>query len=226
MSFKNGVCGLLALVLAGLLPTGCGEKPVKPVTAETPKKAENRQAPAPTKGAPAVPEKPRDFEFGDGGRTLLKYNGSAEELVVPAGVAAIGDKAFAERKDLIRVKLPDGLVTIGDGAFANCQNLRDVNIPSTVTTIGKEAFWWCSNLTTVSIPPSVKSIGDNAFAKCGLMNLTLQEGLVAIGAKAFAGCTALPTVTVPSTLNSIGEGAFNECPCEAWVKERFPAYKR
>ena len=225
MSFKHGVCGLLVLMLAGVLLTGCGEKPAKPGTAEAPKKAETK-APAPAKGVPAVPEKTRDFELGDGGRTLLKYRGNAEEFVVPAGVTAIGDKAFAESKNLIRVTLPEGLVTIGEGAFANCQNLRDVNIPSTVTTIGKEAFWWCSNLTTVSIPPSVKTIGDNAFAKCGLMNLTLQEGLVTIGAKAFAGCTSLSTVAVPSTLNSIGEGAFNECPCEAWVKERFAAYKR
>jgi len=225
MSFKSGIRILLVLVSAGMILTGCRKKPAS-VAPATPGEKTAAQTSATVKSAPAKPEKKSEYELGDNGRTLLKYNGSAEAFVVPAGVTAIGDKAFAECRDLTVVTLPEGLVTIGESAFANCQNLRDVNIPSTVTTIGKGAFWWCSNLTTLTIPSSVKTIGDDAFNKCGLMNLTLHEGLVSIGAKAFAGCTALSTVAVPSTLTSIGEGAFNECPCEAWVKERFAAYKR
>ena len=220
MSFKEGLCGFLALVLAGGFLTGC-DTSEKPAAGKKPESAEKSKP-----GTAPAADKTRDVKLSADGRTLLKYRGSAEEFAVPAGVTAIGDGAFAESRDLTSVTLPEGVVSISERAFANCQNLRSVTLPTTLESIGKEAFWWCSNLVAVTLPPNVKSIGDGAFAKCGLMNLTLPDGLVSIGAKAFAGCAALAGVNVPASLNHIGEGAFNECPCERWVKERFPDYKR
>ena len=57
---------------------------------------------------------------------LKKYNGPGGEVSVPAGVTAIGSKAFMECDSLTRVKLPEGVTSVGEQAFMYCQNLRSM----------------------------------------------------------------------------------------------------
>ena len=87
-------------------------------------------------------------------------------IVVPYGVNAIGEGAFANKKDIFVVFLSSTVTTIEDRAFKNCDNLQIVNIPDRVTNIGNDAFFSCKSLSNVTIPNSVKYIGEKAFSNC------------------------------------------------------------
>ena len=69
-------------------------------------------------------------------------------------------------KDIQKIVIPDGVANIGDFAFLDCNRLMNVTIPDSVTCIGFDAFYGCSDLTSVMIPNSVTSIGYNVFCGC------------------------------------------------------------
>lgn len=48
---------------------------------------------------------------------------SAQEIVVPEGVTAIGNRAFANGDELVFVHLPDSLVAIASDAFSGSKNV-------------------------------------------------------------------------------------------------------
>ena len=78
-----------------------------------------------------------DFIVDDG--VLVRYTGSAEDVVVPDGVTAIGVKAFfgfSGRDQVRKVVLPEGLLSIGNESFYNCKNLAEIEMPSTIKRIG------------------------------------------------------------------------------------------
>ena len=64
------------------------------------------------------------------------------ELLLPAGTAEIRESAF-ENTDARVVWIPDGCLTIGDRAFADCTELMRIRIPESVTEIAGTAFDGC-----------------------------------------------------------------------------------
>ena len=62
------------------------------------------------------------------------------------------------------VVIPDGVTAIGERVFTNYDRLKSITIPSSVTEIGTETFLNCSNLTAVrckgTTPPT---LGTNVF---------------------------------------------------------------
>ena len=146
---------------------------------------------------------------GDG--VLLKYNGNASNVVIPAGVKTISN-AFYGNESLSRVTIPDSVTEIGGDAFFRCANLTSVNIPDSVTTIGAWAFGDCTSLTSVNIPDSVSYIGYRTFAWCeSLTSISIPDGVTYIDSEAFRGCKNLTTVSVPDSVTYIGYGAFEGC---------------
>lgn len=89
-----------------------------------------------------------------------------DSYVIPTGVAAIGDKAFADCKSLTSITISDSVTSIGDEAFYSCSSLTSITIPDGVTSIGNQAFYNCYSLAGVTISNSVTSIGDYAFGNC------------------------------------------------------------
>jgi hypothetical protein len=57
-----------------------------------------------------------DFEIKDG--VLVKYNGSAAEVIVPEGVTSIESNAFSGNKTLVSITLPASLTSIGAGPLS------------------------------------------------------------------------------------------------------------
>ena len=67
------------------------------------------------------------FAIRDG--VLLCYSGEAQSVLVPEGVTAIENGAFAGCGKLAAVTLPSSVVRIGASAFEGCTALRDITIP-------------------------------------------------------------------------------------------------
>ncbi len=96
---------------------------------------------------------------------LLKYNGSAGELVIPEGVVEIGSFVFEKNMQLKKVTLPSTLRCIGVCAFSECENLQEVLFNDTLKEIWFDAFEGCTALTKLMLPDSLKLIGAQAFDK-------------------------------------------------------------
>ena len=95
------------------------------------------------------------------GDTLLQVLGAQGEYTVPAGVRVLGNGLFYTNNDLTKVILPDGLTAIGDEAFA--YSSADVKLPSSLQSIGKYAFYYNSGTQKISLP-NLTHLGQCAFS--------------------------------------------------------------
>ena len=108
-------------------------------------------------------------------------------------------------KALTKLVIPAGVAKIGENAFKCCAALETVTIPEGVTEIGRKAFENCTALKSVTIPKSVTKIYAQAFRGCtALTNVTAPENVTVIGYRAFGNCTALESVTIPKSVTQIG----------------------
>jgi len=72
------------------------------------------------------------YEIVEGTLTIVKYEGSAAELVIPETVegytvTVVGANAFENNATLTSIDLPDTITVIGKRAFANCTSLASMN---------------------------------------------------------------------------------------------------
>ena len=82
---------------------------------------------------------------------------------IPAGVAGIEGRAFADCGGLTGVTISAQVTNIGYEAFARCSGLTQVTIPSSVTSIGGSAFWNCSSLTSAVFAGDAPSMDWGVF---------------------------------------------------------------
>lgn len=118
-----------------------------------------------------------DFQMD--GTTLVKYNGTSEDVSVSGGVEKIEAEAFADNDTLRTVIVGSSVEVIGASAFEGCDQLQKVIIPDSVETIEQAAFADCPSLTTVEIGSGLSSLGNGAFAgDTGLANVKFSSGNV------------------------------------------------
>ena len=137
-----------------------------------------------------------DYTFDkDGGIVLTYYNGTSEEVTVPATFANHPITALSHTfsyKKVTAVTISRGITRIGDSTFGDCSELETVIIPEGVTEIGENAFSNCSRLVSIRLPDSVRIIEYRAFARCRrLRSLTIPAMCMSIGEKAFSQCSEL-----------------------------------
>ncbi len=148
--------------------------------------------------------------------TLEKYNGAAEEVVIPNNVRHISRNAFRGCRGLKKVTVPGSVECVeGLGASDTCEapeNLEEVIIENGVKQIGKEAFFSCPKLKKVIIPESVIIIGALAFRNCvSLTEINLPPHIQEIGCFAFLNCSNLTAITLPDSLTKLWWNAFENC---------------
>lgn len=103
-----------------------------------------------------------DFQMN--GTTLVKYNGTAENVSVSNQVKKIDTEAFAGNDHVRSVILGDAVEVIGARAFSECDNLESVTVPDSVQTIENAAFSSCPSLKRVSVGKGLKTLGNGVFA--------------------------------------------------------------
>ena len=167
---------------------------------------------------------------------LSSYNLST--LLLPEGLEEIGEKAFYNNQQLIKVTLNEKLKEIGDYAFSgcsqlalvnynainlqatdlflNCTSLEKVNVGAKVRILPEGIFNGCKNLAIVKFAERTDDtpfmLGDYVFSRCGnLTSLDLPATTTEIGGYAFSDCSRLSTLNLPSTTTEIGEYAFSGC---------------
>lgn len=102
-------------------------------------------------------------DFQVNGTTLVKYNGTSENVSV-SNVEKIEAEAFAGNQYIRTVEIGSGVLNIGSGAFKGCSQLQAVTIANSVETIGQAAFADCPLLNSVQIGKGLKELGNGAFA--------------------------------------------------------------
>lgn len=116
-----------------------------------------------------------DFQMD--GTTLVKYNGTSEDVSVSGSVEKIEAEAFADNDTIKNVFIGSSVEIIGASAFEGCDQLQKVMIPDSVETIEQAAFADCPSLTTVEIGNGLTSLGNGAFAgDTSLANVKFGSG--------------------------------------------------
>lgn len=103
-----------------------------------------------------------DFQMN--GTTLVKYNGTAENVSVSNQVKKIDTEAFAGNDHVRSITLGDAVEVIGARAFSECDNLESVTVPDSVEIIENAAFSSCPSLKRVSVGKGLKTLGNGVFA--------------------------------------------------------------
>lgn len=174
------------------------------------------------------------FEMNENNSVVKKYTGNEREVVVPANVREIGERAFEDNefiesvtfegekiviggwafkacKKLARVNVKGGFSRLEQFAFAGCEALEEIDL-SGVSEIGKLAFGYCSNLKRVKITDGLKSIGDMAFGFCvSLESISIPDSVEFMGYGALTDCQSLTSVRLPKKLAEIPQLMFFNC---------------
>ncbi|MDI9468910.1 MAG: leucine-rich repeat protein [Bacillota bacterium] len=155
------------------------------------------------------PHSGSDYEFDADTGTILSYNGTERNVVIPSEIGdvkvrTIANEAFASRR-LTAVTIPDSVTQIQYRAFYDNQ-LTDIDIPNSVVEIGQEAFY-CNQLSSVRLPDTLTSIAQSAFEHNQLMSISIPNSVTTIGRYAFFE-NLLTGVTIPDQVTTIDGFAF------------------
>lgn len=180
------------------------------------------------------------YTLGSDRVIVTQCDKSVEEVVIPSEIAGkpvleIGEGAFQDCAELIRVTIPDTVQTIGKYAFWQCSKLQNVTLPKELNAISDGCFRFCKALEKLDIPETVTYIGIDALdstawlkqrqaeeplvqvnhilvdaAACTDSRVVIPDGVKEIGPYAFDS-TAVTEVVVPESVEHIGWGAFWAC---------------
>ncbi len=108
---------------------------------------------------------------------------SITNLKLNAGIASIGEFAFAHCYGMKCMVIPHGARNIEECAFEDCGNLVNVELPPNIVVIGKKAFYECADLSDVMISNSVVNlyVGENAFNVNTTVGMEAREGFILSG---------------------------------------------
>lgn len=150
--------------------------------------------------------------YSKDGKTLLRCPmGRTGEVKIPEGTKKIDKYAFKECR-ISSVVFPDSLNDIGEKAFAECKNLKHIDCGRGIKILGNKRnthiFQSCKSLEKIEFPSQLQSIGDYTFWNCNLKKVSLNEGLYDIGDRAFSANPKLKEIKFPNSLTSIGRDNF------------------
>lgn len=128
-------------------------------------------------------------------------------------LTSLGNYAFAEDNNLLKIYLPNQLTNIGEGAFQECTRLQKIVLPKTISTIQQYAFYNCANLQSLKLNhTTITELPYSLFMYCSkLKTVFLPKTLTTIGTRVFYQCTSLEKIIYMGTI-------------EDWNKIQIPSY--
>lgn len=114
---------------------------------------------------------------------------------------------FANRGNIVHLKVGKLLTGIGNYAFYGCNGLESIDLGNGLMEIGHHAFANCSNMNSVGIEfnSNLQYISDYTFQNCrALTSFVLPAGVTAIYDHAFDGCTRLGSAALGGKLDLSG----------------------
>lgn len=175
-------------------------------------------------------------QFGDSVKiipnSLLRYNTSIKEIVIPDSVEVIQDQAFRDCSNLEKIVIGSGVKEIDRMVLGDCSNLSTVVYNAENAVL--ESALNCDILhrkTDNNIPISVfigntvKKIPEGLFYNTfiykdedylknpEIINVTFEDGSVLeeIENFAFYGIETLTEITIPASVTKIGGRTFDAC---------------
>lgn len=136
------------------------------------------------------------FDVNEGNANYSSYDGT---LYDKTGNELLRWVLESQNKAVI----PEGVTAIGESAFASCVAIEEVVLPSTLKEIKNNAFSW-SHIQNFVLPESLTFIGEDAFSTClALRSVAIPSGVKSIGVRAFSNCENLEEITLPPDLTEI-----------------------
>ena len=173
---------------------------------------------------------PERVEVRDGVKVVCNdaFSGldSLREVVLPASVTELGNRAFAECRNLVEVTMP-GVESIAAWCFYHCENLKEVALPLTLRGIWRSAFSGCKALEHIKIPRHLKTIDCYAFQNSGLKSLDIEisDGYKCyLDCRCFSDCKNLETVRLDRNVLIAGNMAFASCTALRTIEFRSRRY--
>jgi len=121
-------------------------------------------------------------------------------------------KGAFEGTAIYEIDLPNSIFIIGEKAFANCKNLIRILFPDDLRVIESWAFSHCNSLTEVVLPTKVEVLEYGAFMNCKrLLKVILNEGLKTIKGRVFCDDPALTYLIIPASVEEFGSGIIGLC---------------
>lgn len=148
------------------------------------------------------------------------------EVVMPLSVTELGNRAFAECRNLVKVTMP-GVESIAAWCFYHCENLKEVALPFTLRGIWRSAFSGCKALEQIKIPRHLKTIDCYAFQDSGLKDLDIEisDGYKCyIDYRSFSDCKNLETVRLDRNVLITGNMTFAGCTALKTIEFRSIRY--
>lgn len=151
-------------------------------------------------------------EFAIVNGVLLKYQGSAEKVVIPDGVTYVNPAAFAQNKTLTEAVIPEGVTVLADSAFDSCANLAQITFPGTLREVGAYCFSYTKWLE------NQRAAGDFILAGPVLLkyqgeggSVVIPDGVAYVEEAAFTWSSWFPfaedlkldTLTVPTSMRDL-----------------------
>ncbi|HFU4109571.1 TPA: leucine-rich repeat protein [Streptococcus suis] len=135
------------------------------------------------------------------------FSGSSNltQISFDEGITVIPNYLFQGLSSLVGILIPEGVTAIGDSAFAYT-NIADITLPTSLERIGSSAF---SNtkLSSVIVPDNVKTIGLYAFGNTPLELVVLPREMTDLDRWAFAR-TKLSILEIPEGITSIDDSLY------------------
>ena len=155
--------------------------------------------------------------IGEGCFLDVPKNTKITKIVIPEGVTAIGDNAFAGLKDLTDVNFPTTLTDIGDDIFYECDSLRTVDFAgnddlvvkdgAVLSKDGKQILLFIGSADTYTTPAGVTTIRSGAFSYANVKKVVLGADVTTLEIGAFLKSFAVE-VTLSDKVTLIPQNAF------------------
>ncbi len=142
------------------------------------------------------------------GNALFGFDGSATDIVIPAGIEIIADNALAEM-NLDSVTLNEGLLYIGEASF-DYNNLTTITIPASIMYIGSYAFD-DNKLTEINFvsTDNLLYIEDESFDDNPIIMSNTDDFVIVADILLFYQGTS-PNIVIPDTVRIIASDGLEE----------------